>query len=143
MLALTFQFGPEPAAVDIRRVREVVPRVSLREVTTSVDWLAGAFVYRGQVVPVVDLHRYAGGGECPPHLSSRIVLVPFAGGLLGLLASRVADLREVPEPQTVSVGTGLGPVIADGSELLRLVDPERLFTPKDRAVLAAVAGGRA
>src|SRR5207248_107653 len=120
MLVLTFQVGPEPLALDIRRVREVVPRVRLRPVSGAPAWLAGVFVYRGRVVPVLDLHRLAGGGECPPHLSSRIILVPHRapgpphpalsppGGegrvrgterLLGLLATQVADLREVPGEQ--------------------------------------------
>ena len=66
-------------ALDIRRVREVVPRVRLRPVSGAPEWLAGLFVYRGQAVPVLDLHRLAGAGECPPHLSSRIILVPHGG----------------------------------------------------------------
>ena len=51
------------------------------------------FVYRGRVVPVVDLHALAGVGECPPHLSSRIILFPFPldvpESLVGLLATQV------------------------------------------------------
>src|SRR5947207_12901891 len=99
MLVLTFRVGREPLALDIRRVREVLPRVCLRPVSGAPGWLAGAFVYRGRVIPVIDLHRLAGAGECPPHLSSRIILVPHAapGGerLLGLLATQVADIRHV------------------------------------------------
>ena len=107
MLVLTFQIGDNRLALDVRRVREVVPRVRLRPVSGAPAWLAGVFVYRGRVVPVLDLHRLAGGGECPPHLSSRIILVPHggqvAGGaerLLGLLATQVADIREVSDEQT-------------------------------------------
>jgi len=77
MLALTFQIGDERLALDVRHIREVVPRVQLRRVSGSPDWLAGVFVYRGDVVPVIDLHRLA-GAECPPHLSSRIILAPLS-----------------------------------------------------------------
>jgi chemotaxis-related protein WspB len=134
MLVLTFQVGREAFALDIRRVREVVPRVRLRPVSGAPDWLAGLFVYRGQAVPVLDLHRLAGAGECPAHLSSRIILVPHAcadgeEGLLGLLATQVADVREVSpgaRPPIGLAGADLGAVLADGTGLLRLLDPDRL-----------------
>ena len=155
MLVLTFQVGREAFALDIRRVREVVPRVRLRPASGAPDWLAGLFVYRGQVVPVLDLHRLAGGGECPPHLSSRIILVPHATpdgteGLLGLLATQVADIREVSSdarPLTGlsgEAGADLGPVIADGPGLLRLLEPDRLLRGAAwRELLALPAEGRA
>ena len=56
MLALTFQVGADRVAVDIRRVREVVPRVRLPPATARRRGWPGVFVYRGRVVPVVDLH---------------------------------------------------------------------------------------
>src|SRR5438067_45018 len=134
MLALTFQVGPDRVAIDVRRVREVVPRVRLSPAFGSPAWVAGVFVYRGQVVPVVDLHRLMGAGECPPHLSSRIILVPFPAGsesLVGLLATQVADIRELPPPLAASeplVATaGLGPAIADGTGIIRLLDPAALL----------------
>src|SRR6478609_9003906 len=95
MLCLTFQIGPHRLALDTRRVREVVPRVELRPQAGGPAWLGGVFVYRGIAVPVVDLHRLLDAGECPTHLSSRIILVPHGDGLVGLLAAHVADLREV------------------------------------------------
>jgi chemotaxis-related protein WspB len=138
MMVLTFQVGNEPLALDIRRVREVLPRVQLRPVSGAPDWLAGAFVYRGRVIPVIDLHRLAGAGECPPHLSSRIILVPHISPdgderLLGLLATQVADIREVrsDEPALPRISADgavdLGPVVADGDGLLRLLNPDRLL----------------
>jgi chemotaxis-related protein WspB len=148
MMVLTFQVGREPLALDIRRVREVLPRVRLRPVSGAPEWLAGAFVYRGQVIPVIDLHRLAGAGECPPHLSSRIILVRHASPdsgerLLGLLATQVADIRDVRAdeaalpPRSADGAVDLGPVIADGPGLLRLLDPEHLLpAPAWRQLLA-------
>lgn len=142
MLVLTFQIGHESVALDIRRVREVVPRVRLRPLSGGADWLAGVFVYRGRVIPVVDLHKLAGLGECPPHLSSRIILVPHGDSLLGLLATQVADLRDIPDaaPALDSPATGgadLGRVVADGRGVLRVLDPDRLLPPAARALVAA------
>src|SRR4051794_34850730 len=131
MLALTFQVGPARVAVGVARVREVVPRVRLTPVTGSPPWIAGQFIFRGRVVPVVDLHRLTGVGECPPHLSSRIILLPHPHGggesLVGLLATQVADVRDVSAAQ-LSPATkrtdrpGLGPAIPDGAGILHLLD---------------------
>ena len=155
MLVLTFQVGQEAFALDIRRVREVVPRVRLQPVSGAPDWLAGLFVYRGQAVPVLDLHRLTGAGECPPHLSSRIILVPHGAGdrpdgLLGLLATQVADIREVaPAARPIISLAGetrpdLGAVLADGTGMLRVLDPDKLLAgAAGREMLALSVEGRA
>ena len=135
MLALTFQVGADRVAVDVRRVREVVPRVRVTPATGGPAWLAGVFVYRGRVVPVVDLHRLAGAGECPPHLSSRVILVPRPGApdeLVGLLATQVADIRDLPAPTARPAGGPLlGPPVADGTGIIRLLDPDELLAALD------------
>src|SRR5262245_1013657 len=137
MLALTFQVGRDKVAVDVRRVREVVPRVRLSAVNGGPHWMAGVFVYRGRVVPVVDLHRLIGAGECPPHLSSRIVLMPWPldvpESLIGLLATQVAEIREVRaglvQPLPSEAGRpGLGPALPDGAGILRILDPDWLLS---------------
>jgi chemotaxis-related protein WspB len=151
MLALTFQVGPDRVAVDVCRVREVVPRVRLAPVRGAPEWVAGAFVYRGRVVPVIDLHRLAGFGECPPQLSSRIVLLPVPGGdpdaLVGLLAAQVANLRELPSTAAPAPGPpspSLGQAVADGETILRVLDPDRFLGFAAPPALAAVTplGGR-
>lgn len=146
MLVLTFQIGSNRLALDIRRVREVVPRVELQRAPSGPPWLAGMFIYRGGVVPVIDLHRLFGESECPEHLSSRIILVPSPRSsrqgdntsepLLGLLAAQVADLREVEvggdHRGLLGVGedtTGLafGTTLVDREGILHLVDLDRLL----------------
>jgi chemotaxis-related protein WspB len=136
MLALTFQVGPDRVAVNVSRIREVVPRVRLSPVNGAPSWIAGVFVYRGRVVPVVDLHRFTGVGECPLHLSSRIILLPYPvnapDSLVGLLATQVADIREIPitHRQTESGSQdspGLGQAYPDGAIILRILDPDSLL----------------
>lgn len=145
MLVLTFRVGSEPLAMDVRLVREVVPRVRLQPVSGGPAWLAGVFVCRGEVVPVVDLHQLAGGSICPPHLSSRIILVPRGGRLIGLLATQVADVRELPADATplpslaIASAADFGPLVAAGSEILRLLDPDRLLPADADRQLEAVA----
>jgi chemotaxis-related protein WspB len=148
MLALVFQIGSHRFACDARRVKEVVPRVHLQTMACSPSWLAGVFVYRGRIVPVIDLHRLIGAGECPPHLSSRIILVPYpvadSGSLVGLLAAHVNDLCDLtphsePTPHLgLDGGPDLGPVLADGQGVLRLLDLDRLLPETARSQLLAL-----
>jgi chemotaxis-related protein WspB len=147
MLVLTFQIGSNRLALDVRRVREVVPRVRLQPVGSAPAWLAGVFIYRGGVVPVIDLHRLLGAGECPPHLSTRIILVSHTRGsaeqLLGLLATQVADIRDVQAPSssaslTVPGQPDLGPVLVDGQEIVHLVELSRLLPDSYQRQLAIV-----
>lgn len=137
MLALTFQIGSQRLALDIRRVHEVVPHVPLQRPAGGPEWLAGIFVYRGQIVPVMDLHRLTGAGECPSHLSSRIILVSFGAEsepqLLGLLAAQVAEIRELQPPaQTLNrwIDPGqpdFGTAIVEDGGILHLVELDRLL----------------
>jgi chemotaxis-related protein WspB len=140
-----FQVGADKVAVDVRRVREVVPRVRLTAIHGVEQWIAGVFVYRGRVVPVVDLHALAGVGACPLHLSSRIILFPYPPdvpeSLVGLLATQVAEIREIKpsiaQPIPGPVGRpSLGPALADGEGILRLLDPDWML-----AQVAAGSGG--
>jgi chemotaxis-related protein WspB len=148
MLVLTCQVGSDRLALDVRRVREVVPRVKFERVAGSPPWLAGLFVYRGNVVPVLDLHRLLGAGECPQHLSSRIILVPLGlcsiapptpgapsddEHLVGLLAAQVADVREVDPagatlPSFHAPGQAdLGLTLVDDGGILHLLDLDALL----------------
>ena len=54
MLVLMFQVGTNHLALEVSRVREIAPYVRLQPVTCCPGWLAGVFIYRGQVVPVVE-----------------------------------------------------------------------------------------
>jgi chemotaxis-related protein WspB len=145
MLGLVFQVGPDKVAVDVRRVREVIPRVRLTPVHGVPPWFAGVFVYRGRVVPVIDLHALAGVGECPPHLSSRIILFPYPldmpESLVGLLATQVNEIREIKpgiaQPLPGPAGRpSLGPALSDSEGILRLLDPDWML-----AQVAAGSGG--
>lgn len=137
MLVLTFQVGNERLALDVRRIQEVIPWARLQPVAGSPSWLAGIFLYRGQIVPVIDLHRLLGVGECPVHLSTRIIVVQHVLNgqerFVGLLAAKVADVRDLQPPsatQSYFATPGrlsLGPALVDGKEIIHLAELDRLL----------------
>jgi chemotaxis-related protein WspB len=153
MLVLTFHVGAHRAAIDIRRVEEVIPRVRLQPLPGGPYWVAGLFVHRGRAIPVLDLHRLLDQGECPHHLSSRIILVPVRTAdrtlLVGWLAARVADIRELPADRLPDAGAApaggagasnvdLGPVLVDERGILHVVDPDRLLPESSWGPLLAL-----
>ena len=144
MLFLTFQIGDQRLALDVRRVREVVPRVPLRRPSLAPEWLAGMFVYRGAVVPVVDLHRLKRAGECPLHLSSRIILVSRSAdleqSLIGLLAAQVVSVQEI---DLSLAGSMIGQTTADSGGILHIVDLDRLLPSAEQLNLQCLLEGRA
>jgi len=147
MLALTFHIGPNRLALGVREIAEVVPRVDLKPAPYGPAWLAGVFVHRGRVVPVVDLHRLLNVGPCPAHLSSRVILAPLPGDaqrrLVGLLAAKVADVRDFPPPagdvgESDPARPDLGPVFVDAEGIIHLAAVDRLLPAAFRQQLTAL-----
>jgi chemotaxis-related protein WspB len=161
MLALVVHAGPERYAFDVRGVREVVPTVALRPIAHAPREVAGLMVWRGRVVPVIDLVQLVAGRPCAPRMSSRVVVVdyPDRGGRrpLGILGEQVTEVERFSADRTAPgltvVGAPyLGPLVvrttagaATGpAALTQIIDVAALLSPAVRALLdGAVAAGEA
>src|SRR5689334_12208229 len=100
MLFLLFQFGKDCYALEARQVAQVVPLVHLKQFPRAPQGVAGAFNYRGDLVPVLDLKQMALGQPSALCLSTRIILVncPMPGGesrLIGLIAERATETLDL------------------------------------------------
>lgn len=159
---LFLEAGGQRYAVETSTVVEVVPAVHLRPVPGALPGVAGLFVYRGRIVPVVDLALLLGGAPCPRRLSSRILVcdrggaaAPYGqavedGRRLGLLAEHVTRVGDLdpdasgthPGPRTPGVPT-LGRIVATGEGLVQLVGVTDLVSEEVLASLVrqAVAEG--
>lgn len=134
MLTLTFSVGAGRYAVDARNVVEVVPRIALQPVPHASEAVAGVLDHGGRVVPVVDLGMLLGSQPCESRLSTRIILVESAagepGGLMGLIAERVTDLRDIAEdaggPSHLATPGAryLGPIISVEDGLIQVLRVE-------------------
>jgi chemotaxis-related protein WspB len=139
MLVLMFHVAEVAYAVAVKRVVEVVPRVSLRDVPHAPRYLAGLLRYRGGAVPVVDLGWLMGKSGCADRLDTRIILVDggvhggSGPGFLGLIAERVEDVRLVDETRRAVAGLEiegapyLGPVYETEDGLLQLIEPGKIL----------------
>lgn len=91
-LALVLHVGDDAYAVACRDVISVVPRPRLRVVPGAPRDVLGVFVFRGSLVPVIDLALHLSTEPTPDRLSSRVVLVRPGGRTIGVLAAHVSDV---------------------------------------------------
>ncbi len=88
----TFRVAGEHFAVDIMRVREIIPPAPLTAIPEAPRYVAGVFRLRGDVVPVVDLSRRLGLPPGEPTRQAKYVVVKVAGRLLGLMVDEVCEV---------------------------------------------------
>lgn len=151
MLLIMCHAGQQRFALASQHVREVLPRPALYRVPQSPAWFAGLLRHRGQAVPIIDLSQLAAGCDCPPRLSSRIILVETsATGVtrrFGLLAERVGLREGQSEPDDRPADgppapTPWGAAVIDDTGVFHLLDVPALLAEGRQAVLFASAGGQ-
>ena len=146
MLFLLFRLGKDRYAIEAKRVAEVLPMLEAKQIPQAPPAVRGAFDFRGQPVPLLDLSQLALGRPAPAQLSTRIVLVDYPDGrggtrLLGLLAENVTEtLRRDPEEfrdagVELPDAPWLGRVASDAGGLVQWVQVEQLLPPELRALL--------
>lgn len=142
VLALLFEIDGQRYALDARHVVEVIARVELRPIHRSPAELAGAFVYRGEVTPVVDLGLLIAGRRCPERLSSRILITKLPSGsgtwTVGLLAEHVTEAVRLEPGETWSASDPArqDESAADGARMIRMLQPEAVVDPAWRDALS-------
>jgi chemotaxis-related protein WspB len=140
MLFILFRLGKERYALEAAHVIEVIPRLPLRLLPGTPDYVAGLFNFRGTVVPVLDLDTLTLGAPCPEQLSTRIILINYTlksgvKRVLGLIAEAVTDAvkKEPSEFMASGMAAGqaphLGKIALDDGGMVQCVLPEHLLPP--------------
>lgn len=168
MQAVVFHVGSERFAIDTKSIAEVIPCIPPRPVPSAMEAVIGVIEYRGRVIPVLDLCRLFGAGDCPVRLSNRILVCNLAaaeaesegeseaqsegrgaareGTQVGILAENVTRVTTLdadapgahPGPETPGV-RGLGKILQDATGLVQLVYVEELIPADVMASLAREA----
>ncbi|WP_084070943.1 chemotaxis protein CheW [Pandoraea vervacti] len=146
MLFLRFAIATDHYVIEASHVAEVLPWLALKRLPSAPAWVAGAFSYRGESVPVIDLTRLATGLGAPERRSTRLVLVHYpAPGpnarRLGVLVERATDTLRANADAFSSSGVDLpegrylGPVLDTEEGLVQWVRVEQLLSDEARAML--------
>lgn len=122
-------------------VAQIVPLVALRPVPGAPELVEGAFVLRGEPVPVISL-RVALGVAARSSLSDLLVVCRGRGRQVALHVDEVLGVRAI-DPAALRDATELGPgvrrvaaVATDGDELLFVHDLERFLDAAEEQALA-------
>ncbi len=92
----TFRVGGEDYAIDIMRVREIIPWQPVTPVPRAPPFVEGVIRLRGEVIPVLDVRRRLGLAVTPPTRKTKILIVKVAGRRLGLVVDEVTEVVRIP-----------------------------------------------
>lgn len=132
---VVFTLGQEEYGVDILQVQEIKRLTEVTRVPNAPVFVEGVINLRGNVIPVIDLHKRFGLGAFQPTQESRIIIVTVRDITLGIMVDSVSEvitLEEAaitPPPPLVagieaSFVQGIGKL---GDRLLILLNMDRIL----------------
>jgi purine-binding chemotaxis protein CheW len=92
----TFRIGGEDYAIDIMRVREIIPPLPITPVPRAPASVEGVVRLRGEVIPVLDVRRRLGVPAAAPSAKTRFLLVNVARRRIGLVVDEVCGVLRLP-----------------------------------------------
>ena len=92
----TFRVGGEDYAIDIMRVREIIPPLPVTPVPRSPPFMEGVVRLRGDVIPILDVRRRLGLPVPPATRKTKYLIVNVAGRRLGLIVDEVTEVVRLP-----------------------------------------------
>lgn len=94
---INYRLGNENFAISVDRVMEIIQYRTLTKVPNSSDFIKGVINFRGEIVPVIDMHRRF-SMERPEDAEGMIVVIDSNTGKssnhMGLLVDEVEDIIE-------------------------------------------------
>lgn len=149
---VTFQLGQEIYGIDIMQVKSIEETKAVRAIPNSPAYVEGIFNLRGEIIPVISLHRRfhlrpADLGE-EDGLLRGFLIVRINGMHVAIIIDKVSrvlsiEARDIqPPPQMIS---GIGAEYIEGvvkrdDGYLIILDIERLFNMRELAALESLAG---
>ncbi|HSN93026.1 MAG TPA: chemotaxis protein CheW [Anaeromyxobacteraceae bacterium] len=91
----TFRVGGEDYALDIMRVREIIPPLPVTPVPRAPAFVEGVAHLRGEVLPVVDVRKRFGLPAEPPTRRTRFLVVVVGRRRLALVVDEVCEVLRV------------------------------------------------
>ena len=140
---ITFRVGPETFAADIMAVRQIVMYEGTTAVPSAPSFVEGVIVFRGSVVPVIDLRaRFFPDAE--PVQQPLVMITSAKSGLVGLKVDEVRTVATIttdalmPAPPIVSgvKDDYLVAVVQHRDELLLVLDVDGVLTDEEQRSLA-------
>jgi purine-binding chemotaxis protein CheW len=147
---VTFELGGETYGIDIMKVEGIVKIEEVRQVPYAPDYVEGIFNLRGEIIPVINLHRRFRLKKVElseeDQLLSGFVIINVDGMNLAVMIDKVSrvvtvDTHEIQSPPQVISGIGAeyiqGVVHRDDGYLV-ILDIRRLFDVRELQQLGQI-----
>lgn len=148
---VTFQLGNEQYGIDIMEVNEIWKVDSIRPIPNAPSYVEGIFNLRGDIVPVINLHRRFHIKQIQMNeddeLLSGSIIININGTKIGIIIDKILrvvtiDLDQVKPPPQIISGIGaeyIQGVVQSEEGYLILLDIHRLFDPKELQQISVIA----
>lgn len=148
---VTFQLGSEQYGIDIMDVEGIVKIEEIREIPNAPGYVEGIFNLRGEIIPVINLHRRFQIRKAQlseeDELLSGFIIVNIDGMQLAIIIDKVSRVVSInvseiqPPPQMIS---GIGAeyikgVVNRDDHYLIILDTRRLFNVRELKALESIA----
>jgi purine-binding chemotaxis protein CheW len=144
---VTFQLGAELYGIDIMQVKSIEETKEVRPIPNSPNYVEGIFNLRGEIIPVINLHRRfhlnRAAVEDGDELLSGFLIIRLDGMHVAIIidkVSRVLSVKpgEVQQPPQMLSGIGaeyIEGVVHREDGYLIILDIDRLFNLRELAAL--------
>jgi purine-binding chemotaxis protein CheW len=148
---VTFQLGAELYGIDIMQVKSIEETKEVRPIPNSPNYVEGIFNLRGEIIPVINLHRRfhlnRAAVEDGDELLSGFLIIRLDGMHVAIIidkVSRVLSVKpgEVQQPPQMLSGIGaeyIEGVVHREDGYLIILDIDRLFNLRELAALETFA----
>jgi purine-binding chemotaxis protein CheW len=132
---VAFQLGNEEYAVDILKVQEINRLMSITRVPRAGEYIEGVVNLRGNIIPVMNLHKKFNLDPAGETDDKRIIVFQFDELKAGIIVDKVSEVLQISDvniEETSKVYTSINAEIIKGvakvdDRLLILLDLQKLL----------------
>lgn len=134
-----FELGNEEYGVDIMNVKEISEYIECTGVPKAPDFIQGIINYRGDVIPVINLHYKFNIKSSDITENTRIIVFGLNGKQIGFLvdnASKVLTIGDenIEEPPSIIMTSGekfISGIGKVGDSIVIILKPEHILNDKE------------
>lgn len=145
---LQFDLGTESYAIELLKVKEVIPEPETTPIPNSPNHYIGIMNLRGQIISIVDLRKKLKINSKESGLEEAVVIVEFEGVCIGVVVDSInrvlnielAKIVEVPEVQSQVNAKYIQGVYKGEESLTLLLDLEKILNLGEIRNMQQMAG---
>ncbi|MBE5910243.1 chemotaxis protein CheW [Pseudobutyrivibrio sp.] len=95
---IIFNINKESYAIDVSQVNNIIQMPKITKVPKSPEYFSGVISLRGEIIPIMSLHRRMNYGEDSITKDSRIIILNIEDErLMGVIVDEVKEVLTIPE----------------------------------------------